>query len=157
MPACAGLDDGRSIRVRPSTPASNRRPSRAAVLPLNATPFRARRQAGDQRAKVGGLGVADGLVQTAGPLGAGDDVPQADAGGLQGGEALGIGQGGEIAPHHPADQPPEQVSGVSVILLGSERGVAWQAAKDEDAGVRVDHRREGGLAGCVHERIAALL
>ena len=60
------------------------------------------------------------------------------------GEAVPVGLGHGLAGDG-LDQPPELVARIGVVLAGGERGLARQAAEDQNAGVRIRDRREGGF------------
>ncbi|MNL47738.1 hypothetical protein D3C87_1705410 [compost metagenome] len=81
-------------------------------------------QGDDQPAQVGGLRRAYGGVQTAGSLRRGDDVPQPDAMRPQAIQPLLIGQGGQTLAQQAADQGPEAVARMGVVLGRLQRGVA---------------------------------
>ena len=70
-----------------------------------------------------------------------------DAGAFQRFQSFGIGQGNEVDPDHPADQPPETVLRMAVVLARLQGGVARQATEDQQARSRVDDRVEGALQG----------
>ena len=44
-----------------------------------------------------------------------------------------------------ANQPPELILGMGVILGGGERGVSWQAAENENPRIGPRNGREAGL------------
>ena len=79
------------------------------------------------------LGGADRLVETAGPAGRGDDVPQPDAALGEPRQALLVAQRLQLLADGCAKQPPELVGRVRILALRRERGIAGQAAEDEQA------------------------
>lgn len=97
--------------------------------------------------EVGVVGATDGGVKTARAFGRGDHVPQTDSCGQERREPRLIGEGRQIGPDHPADQRPEAVSRMGVILFGRKRGDPGEGAEDEQAGSTVDNSGKGLGAG----------
>ncbi|GAA4748229.1 hypothetical protein GCM10023264_12770 [Sphingomonas daechungensis] len=77
------------------------------------------------------IGKADCLVEAPVPLRGADDVPQPDAMIRKTIEPVLIGKLGQGFSDDLSKQSPELVLRMGVILPGSERRVAWQAAEDE--------------------------
>jgi hypothetical protein len=99
-----------------------------------------------ERGHVMPLDVAHRRVGAARAGGAGDYVPQTDVRGEEGGEAVFITKGGQVAPGSGRDQPPELVLGVGIIAPLGQRAFARQRAENEQADTRVDDGREAVLA-----------
>ena len=88
------------------------------------------------------------------PLGGADHVPQPDPRLAQRGEPVGIGKRRERTADHRAEQAPELVGRMRIILAFGQRPRTGQAAENQKARVGCDVRREAGVAGGGHAPVA---
>ena len=107
-------------------------------------------QIGDQRREVVRLGFADLAVAAHVPFGAADHVPQPDLGLAQRGQPVGIGQVRERLANDRAEQAPELVRRMRIILLLGERADAGQAPENQQSRIGRDVRRKAGVADGGH-------
>jgi hypothetical protein len=89
------------------------------------------------------LGGPDRLVEAPGAAGGRNDIPQTDAVRGEPFEAALVAERLQGLADHRAEQAPELVGRVSIITPGCERGVAGQAAENEQATIAA---RNGGKA-----------
>lgn len=78
-------------------------------------------------------------------MGVGDDVPEGDVVCLQGFQPRLVVQRDQINVDDFADEAPEAVLRVAVVAAARDRGVAGQAAENQQTGVGGEDRREAGL------------
>ena len=90
--------------------------------------------------------LADRGIEASAPASRGDRVPQRDAPRFQRRESGLVAQPHEVDPDRLAHQMPEAVLRMRVVAPRRERGLARQAAEDQDPGVGCGNRGEGGLA-----------
>ena len=90
-------------------------------------------------------GLADRLVEAAGPCRRSDDVPQADMAVGEARQPRLIIQRTKLFAEHAAQQPPELIGRMRIILPGRKRRVAGQAAQNKQPGVRARDGRQTGF------------
>ena len=93
------------------------------------------------------LGGPDIGVEAALPLAGGQYVPQADRVGQKPVEPARVRQVGQRFVQNRAENRPELVAWMSVVLTASQRCTARKAAQDQRLDPRIDHRREAGQQG----------
>ena len=103
-------------------------------------------QGGDEIGERGVFGRSDRRVAAAHALRRCDRVPQRDPPCLERFEPLVVGEGRKVDADRVADKVPEAVLRVRVVSPRRERGLARQAAEDQQSRVGRGDRREGGLA-----------
>ncbi|KGW92070.1 hypothetical protein Y048_4535 [Burkholderia pseudomallei MSHR456] len=96
----------------------------------------------DQCDKIIARMVANIAIETPGTLSLGDNVPQADVAFQQRAKPIGIVHIDYVLPNHIADQQPESILLVCVVLVVRERYFARQATENQHARVEVNDRRE---------------
>lgn len=101
-----------------------------------------RATAAKQSGEVVEFGVANVPVEAADPPAPSDHVPQADAGGLEGAQARGVAEIGELFADRVTDQAPELVLRMGVVTARLERCPAGETAQDQHAGIAPDDRRQ---------------
>lgn len=90
------------------------------------------------------IDLADRHIEAAGAPGGGDGIPQPDSLLEKHGQAIFVGQLVQVrALDDFAYKPPEQVARMGIVAARIERGLARQAAQDQDAGVGGDDRSKG--------------
>jgi hypothetical protein len=94
------------------------------------------------------IDLADRRIEAAGAPGGGDGIPQPDSLSEKEGQAIFVGQAGQVRAFDDfTRKPPEQVARMGIVAARIERGLARQAAQDQDPGVRGDDGCEGEGAG----------
>ena len=91
------------------------------------------------------LGLADRLVEAAAPACRRDHVPQADASLGKPLEPLLVGKRLQFLADRASDETPELVRRMGIISPGRKRGVARQAAEDEQPRIASSDRRKSGF------------
>ena len=100
-----------------------------------------------QAGEVVEFGGADGGVQTAFALASGVHVPDAQTVRQRRRDALGVACRHQVLRPQRAQDFPELVLRVAIVLLGAQRGDAGETAEHQHAGVRIEHRGQALQAG----------
>ena len=91
------------------------------------------------------LGFADRLIETAQPASRSDNVPQPNSPFGKPLEPPFVIERLKVFADRCAEQSPELIGRMRIVSLRRERGVARQAAKDEQAGIAPRDRGEAGF------------